>query len=744
MVGHNTAALVRRATESGEILNLGNNKLGSLSAESWKALGAAIEGNAAIKELLLHSNNLGALKPQGWKWLAQALERSPSVHKVLLMSNNLAKLDSPQAWEMFANALVNNERLDDLYLDDQGDIFHMLTERELTHFRRGRQAVAKRSVDRYVRQANDCRGLLKKTSAQLGSLHVASGGTDAWHRFSQAIKQNEHITGLLFNSNNLGELELASFKILAELVESSSTLRYLDLGGNHLEALDRADQTDGDEDAEGAGSRGRWAMLTNALHRNRSLRDLSLRGNDLSAISDAGWAALMNFLEHNTSIIDLSLRETGLGKMPLARWEQLACAIRGNSTLLTLQLRGNAVRQQCSLQIKRVLAGSLMGHRTLVHVYGADDLFRVLGPFAHTPSYPWKPAYMSFWEFRASLFYGIFPFSSGALLGRLFWLSLCLVAFLAPRWYSTDWDSLQGSALRASLADLDAAILLSGQSVNGTDAVDDLLVQLLSRGAALEKLSADSLAALASGITKNASIAAVFNDAELAASVSSNATELITVGALGKLCTHVPDALNHAYVNAVSGYSILLASYLAMMVYMRMGRAADKQRKGTWRGCGVGSAAAACAGGRTLEEWAQTPPFVCCRRHLASGARCISQATQRVLLAVMPSSSSSSSSPGQNGDDDETETAGGGDKKSAESARNVRDSDSHQKAFFMLVQVLCAFNALGTYFNPHAEFVPTGSGLCKPAFVGLSVFFKPLALPVTYCILVASDTSGRM
>ena len=49
-----------------------------------------------------------------------------------------------------------------------------------------------------------------------------------------------------------------------------------------------------------------------------------------------------------------------------------------------------------------------------------------------------------------------------------------------------------------------------------------------------------------------------------------------------------------------------------------------------------------------------------------------------------------------------------------------------------------------TYFNPKAGFKPTGSGLCQPAFIGLSVFFKPLALPITYCMLVASDTSGRM
>jgi len=49
-----------------------------------------------------------------------------------------------------------------------------------------------------------------------------------------------------------------------------------------------------------------------------------------------------------------------------------------------------------------------------------------------------------------------------------------------------------------------------------------------------------------------------------------------------------------------------------------------------------------------------------------------------------------------------------------------------------------------TYFNPSAGFRPTGGGLCTPAFVGMSVFFKPLALPITYCVMVASDTSGRV
>ena len=114
MVGAKVAALVCKAEESGKVLNLGKEELGMLSGEAWKQLGAAIEQNGTIEQLLLHGNKLGKLKEGGWRWLAQALKKSPSIDKVLLMTNDLSSLKSVRSWEMLADAFWSNENIDDL------------------------------------------------------------------------------------------------------------------------------------------------------------------------------------------------------------------------------------------------------------------------------------------------------------------------------------------------------------------------------------------------------------------------------------------------------------------------------------------------------------------------------------------------------------------------------------------------------------------------------------------------------
>lgn len=530
--------------------------------------------------------------------------------------------------------------------------------------------LARRGLERHIEHAKEAKRTLKKSSAQLGSLHAATGGPEAWQRLSEAISENLDIIGLILNNNNLGELERPSFELFANMIEDSRTIQQLDLASNNLLAMDLGK---GVHD----GNRECWTLLLGALRKNQSIRDLSLRDNNLAALTDPGWKAFVRFIAENKEVHFLSLRQTMLNKLSVERWEMLARAIQKNSTLESINFRGNDVHG-LSRRVKCVLASGFLQHTSLTTVNGAEELTSVLGPFAHAPKAPWQPVFATFKEFRVSLLYGIFPFSLSALLRRVFYLTVCIVVFLLPRWIG-DWEfqSLRESALRRSLRELDAALLSALH--NGTDASASV-IQLLSQGAAVAKLSAGTLAVLAEGITQNASISAVFNDDTLAATASSNATDYITLGALGQLCTHVPSSLNHVYVNAVSGYSILLASYVGLMMYKRARHNALKRtekREGGW----------------SLEEWAQKPPCGRCKRAVASAA---GYARRRLVSA----------------EEGSVKSDPGGQKE--EQLRNA-SYDAKQKSFYLLIQALCTFNALGYVWLPNAALRARSIALqCSP------------------------------
>ena len=541
-----------------------------------------------------------------------------------------------------------------------GPIYRDLEQQHLACLYRIRQTLARRGLERHITHAKEAKRTLKKSSAQLGSLHAATDGPGAWKRLSEAISENSKIKVLVLNSNNLGELERPSFELFASMIKDSITIEQLDLASNNLLAMDLGKGVHN-------GSRECWGLLLEALRKNRSIKDLSLRDNNLANLTDQGWEDFVEFIAKDDVVHYLSLRESRLNELSVKRWEMLARAIQKNSTLESINFRGNLV-QGLPRRVKCVLASGFLGHTSLTTVNGAEELTSVLGPFAHASKAAWKPVFTTVKGFRVSLLYGIFPFSLSALLRRVLYLTVCIVVFFLPRWIG-DWEfqSLREGALRRSLRELDAA-LLSAQ-YNGTDASASV-IQLLSQGAAVAKLSAGTLAVLAEGITQNASITAVFNDGKLAATASSNATDYITLGALGQLCTHVPSSLNHVYVNAVSGYSILLASYIGLMMYKRARHNALKRtekREGGW----------------SLEEWAQKPPCGPCKRAVASAA---GYARRRLVSAK---EGSAKSDPG-------------GQKK--EQLRNA-SYDAKQKSFYLLIQAMCTFNALGYVWLP-AECCP--------------------------------------
>ena len=66
------------------------------------------------------------------------------------------------------------------------------------------------------------------------------------------------------------------------------------------------------------------------------------------------------------------------------------------------------------------------------------------------------------------------------------------------------------------------------------------------------------------------------------------------------------------------------------------------------------------------------------------------------------------------------------------------DTRALMQAMYFLLQTLSGCFALGGYF----AVAPTGGFLCKAAYTGLAVFYKPLSIPLWFCLLVLLDTSG--
>ena len=72
-----------------------------------------------------------------------------------------------------------------------------------------------------------------------------------------------------------------------------------------------------------------------------------------------------------------------------------------------------------------------------------------------------------------------------------------------------------------------------------------------------------------------------------------------------------------------------------------------------------------------------------------------------------------------------------------------REHAAHDKSLFLLIQVLCGCNALGTYFAAAERPAGDTASLCRAAHVGLAIFYKPLVFPLWYCLLTVLDASGR-
>ena len=91
--------------------------------------------------------------------------------------------------------------------------------------------------------------------------------------------------------------------------------------------------------------------------------------------------------------------------------------------------------------------------------------------------------------------------------------------------------------------------------------------------------------------------------------------------------------------------------------------------------------------------------------------------------------------------------AGGGDGGGSDASKRAADelaaAEARDKPFFLLVQVLCGCNALGSYFLAPGAAPSGGSWLCRPAHVGLAIFYVPVVFPLWYCLLSLLDISGK-
>jgi len=190
---------------------------------------------------------------------------------------------------------------------------------------------------------------------------------------------------------------------------------------------------------------------------------------------------------------------------------------------------------------------------------------------------------------------------------------------------------------------------------------------------------------LAAALISRAYPTAAAPDDDAPTSATASITKAFTVGVLKQHCSHVPAALDHAFIDATSGFVLVLA--LATLLVVQ----------------GV------------LFSW------------LERGVACIRRIMQEKAKQ-------------------ETDVLEQGDafKLAADAIRKEErqktgeDMRARDQAFLFLVQVLCGCNALGSYFAA----APTGGSMCHAAHVGLAVFYKPLSFPLWYCLLVLLDTSG--
>jgi Leucine-rich repeat (LRR) protein len=746
---------------------LSGNHLGQLSQEALRPLAEAIGSNESIGKLDLTDNMLGKLSLEAWQLLAEAIRKNESITTLCLDDNKLCDLPVG-TMQVLAEAIDSNKNITKLNVDT----------RELDELRRKDArgatlvlAIERRLGDKFVKQTREADGELQLGRQDLGKIPVG-----AMRPLAASIGSNHSITKLSLGHNQLGELPVEAMRLLAEAIDSNKNIVDLELDIRELSELcnttatstqkevvgarrcaallsalaqrqtdrlvQRAREADGELSLQNANldslSPEALQLLFDAVGTNRNISKLRLWQNNLGQMPVQAMQVLANAIGSSQSILTLLLDVNKLGELPVEVMRPLAAAIGSNESITTLALAGNNLGD-LSEGAMRLLAEAIGSSKTIAELgFNSDDLRKQLGPeimnkldnkkhthaaavmlsavklrrfemndttrralegvpglgpFAHEVA-AWQPGVVLTPRAHArALFDGMWPLSPRVLVWRLFWVGTCAGAFALPRAYAKPGAS-------------------------------------------------------AAPATASAGVSLAF-----------------TFGVLERHCDTVPADLRHAYIDATSGFVVvlMLAALLVLKgaLFAWLGSVADcvdpdRPHKGDAvlivDGEGEGSHAtvirddhgsdpyklegASCGSGWYKE--AQVTLFVPTEEASSRGAKCRRKAKAlaarliRAFIFRAKHRAEKKTDELASSEDDATKRAVASALEQQKDEMAARDA-----AFHFLVQVLCGCNSLGAYFAA----APTGL-LCTCAHVGLAVFYKPLAFPLWYCLLVLLDSSA--
>eukprot|EP00936_MAST-01D_sp_MAST-1D-sp1_P002771 g2771.t1 len=539
---------------------------------------------------------------------------------------------------------------------------------------------------------------LELTAQSLGLLSVK-----AWQSLADAICNLPHLSTLSFNRNQLNLLPQKAMEHMARIICNRSSIKRLWLYDNYLGSLPLETMQ----------------VLCKSIRSNANLKELNLSSNALGSLSAAKLQPLADAIGTHPALKVLNLGNNFLGGMAPEAINLLAWAIEKNSRLENLMLYDNQLgmlTQETLIPLARTIyshptimrldldwnwLGKKHGHATAL-MMGAPRLRECLvdehdkecvsampgiGAFVNGAAAPWVPGVMLGPKLPGGeqfpTLYVSWPFDWYLLKDRMHSKRRQLRRQIA-------WFGLVARAL--------ASKLLDGTRPFRPRVLAHRLFWLL-------------LCATATLLPRM--FIAPLSPDDTALSTTAAITGAFTVGVLEQQCSHVPAALEHAYINAASGF---------MLVLILCGLMLFKEAFNKWL---IGVAARL----ETEVEVSSSGRNASCM-HGVTCCRTAKTRFARFIRIITPDTKREIYDEDEELEDTDMATTR---VKEAEDGIHMRD-----QGFLFLVQVLCGCNALGAYF----AVAPTGGVMCAAAHVGLAVFYKPLTCPLWYCLLVLVDSSG--
>jgi hypothetical protein len=341
---------------------------------------------------------------------------------------------------------------------------------------------------------------------------------------SAALKENSKLVTLGLENNSIGA---AGAKDLGAALKENSTLVTLTLYGNSICDAGAKD-------------------LSAALKENSTLVTLDLQNNSIGA---AGAKDLGAALKENSTLVTLDLSNNSIGA---AGAKDLGAALKENSTLVTLNLYGNSIGDAGA----KDLSAALKENSTLVtlNLYynsigaeGMDDLSWSmqtngtslrLGGNPGVESHQYKnflhaPAIWAVPEYPPSFVRFFHDLGSYSAAGLLRWLVvlLCAILFVLPAPLLADTPTLP--------ANFTTTVMTTTSTATTTTTIT----------------------------TTTTTITTLIRAATTAAHSTESEPLTVITGTLNQLCDFVPAQTKEEYVDAVSGYGLVVFVSLLLAIW---------------------------------------------------------------------------------------------------------------------------------------------------------------------------------